>query len=220
MGGDHFRSDEAFVDSAVGEVDRLAELVGLDERSSLLDWGCGAGRLAIGVAERMSRIEAYVGLDVQHHLIDWAARHLGRREGFQFAWVDVVNARYNSGGAKQAVIPASESSFDIVYAYSVFSHMQSADSYAYLNEFSRVLKPDGRAFFTAFVEEDVPDEIVNPHGYGPIQWSGPLHCVRYSREYFERILVKANLEVELRQHGQETDGQSLYVVRTAKELHG
>lgn len=213
MGGAHFRQDETFVSSAVAEVGRLEERIGLNPSSRLLDWGCGAGRLAVGVVERMGRIDRYHGVDIQKHLVDWAQRHLGDRPGFTFTHVDLANPRYNPGGSHERTIPGASGDYDGFYAYSVFSHLMGDDTAAYLVEVSRLLAPGGRAFVTAFVEEDVPDEEENPAGYGPLQWSGPLHCVRFERGFFEDMVRVAGLEVEALEHGGETDGQSLYILR-------
>jgi cyclopropane fatty-acyl-phospholipid synthase-like methyltransferase len=212
MGGAHFREDEAFVSSAVAEVRRLEERIGLGPSSRLLDWGCGAGRLAVGVVERMGRIDLYRGVDVQKHLVDWARRHLGDRPGFTFTHVDVASRRYNPGGAHERTIPGASGDYDCFYAYSVFSHVTGDDAVAYLQEASRLLTPGGKAVITAFVEEDVPDQVENPVGYGPIQWSGPLHCVRFERCFFDGLVRDAGLEIETMEHGRETDGQSLYIL--------
>lgn len=212
MGGAHFRHDEAFVTSAVDEVGRLEERIGLGPSSRLLDWGCGAGRLAVGIVERVGRIDHYHGVDVQKHLIDWAQRHLGDRPGFTFTHVDLANPRYNPGGSLERMIPGATGYYDVFYAYSVFSHLMGEDTAAYLCEVSRVLAPGGRAFLTAFVEEGVPDQEENPVGYGPLEWSGPLHCVRFERGFFEGMVRAAGLEVDSLDHGQETDRQSLYLL--------
>lgn len=63
-------------------------------------------------------------------------------------------------------------------------------------------------FLTAFVEEDVSDMEVNPPGYGPLRWSGALHCVRFSLDFFNRMVAEAGLSIVKNDHGGETDGQS------------
>ena len=40
--------------------------------------------------------------------------------------------------------------------------MLSDDVIFYLKEFNRILKPGGRVYMTAFVEENVPEEEENP----------------------------------------------------------
>lgn len=212
MGGEHFAANEAFVVSALADVARLVDKADLNESSRLLDWGCGAGRLAVGVAEKYGRIAQYRGVDVQKPLIEWAQRHLGSRAGFDFVHVDLANARYNPDGSSAQQIPGDSGAFDVFYAYSVFSHLSGADSAAYMREIARLLAPGGRAFVTAFIERGVPDEVENPDGYGPMDWSGPLHCVRFDRDYFESFIEDAGLVVRTFEHGGETDGQSLYIL--------
>jgi SAM-dependent methyltransferase len=215
MGGKHFRSNGAFVQSARAEIGRLQSSIGLNRDSRLLDWGCGAGRLGIGVAEVLGRIDLYHGVDIQAPLVEWAKRHLGTRPGFEFTHVDLANPRYNPSGSVERRIPCADSDYDGFYAYSVFSHLMGDDSAAYLKEVARLLKPGGRAFVTAFVEDDVPDQEENPAGYGPLQWSGPLHCVRFNRRFFDAMVADAGLTVVDLTHGQETDGQSLYILGNA-----
>lgn len=212
MGGKHFQDDRDFIAGALADTDRLVTLAGLNNRSTLLDWGCGAGRLAIGIAERLGRIDRYHGVDVQRHLIEWAGRHIGRRPGYDFTFVNTRNERYNATGTSDTRLPAADDSYDVIYAYSVYSHMRTADVRAYLGEFRRTLRPDGLAFFTAFVEKDVEREAVDPAGYGPLSWSGHLHCVRYDLEFFDSLLDEAGLAVRDFTHGTETDGQSMYLV--------
>jgi SAM-dependent methyltransferase len=215
-GGAYFKSDGAFIDGGRCDARRLALYAGLDTGSRVLDIGCGAGRLAIGICEEIGEVAHYLGLDVDRNVIDWDHRHLHRHDHrLQFRHMDVANERYNQGGRQPAatsVLPVEDDSFDVVYAYSVFSHMRAAEVAHYLQEIRRVLADTGMGMFTAFVETDVPDEEVNPAGYGPQAWRGALHCVRFSRAYFENTIEAAGLAVDTFEHGQETDGQSLYIL--------
>lgn len=212
MGGGHFRSDFAFVESALVDVDRLVGLTGLGTDSRLLDWGCGAGRLAVGIYERFGRIGLYHGVDVQRWLIAWAERHIGGTPGYRFTRVDSSNARYNPSGTGRLGIPAESGEYDVLYAYSVLSHMTGDEVRLYLGEMARLLRPGGSAFFTAFVEPDVERELENPPGYGGMRWSGPLHCVRFETGYFESMVAQAGLKIRHCKPGGETEGQSLFVV--------
>ena len=67
MGGKHFKNDDAFIRTAVRDVKRLERLAGLTAESRLLDWGCGAGRLAVGVREHFPdrRIADYHGVLIE-----------------------------------------------------------------------------------------------------------------------------------------------------------
>jgi SAM-dependent methyltransferase len=212
MGGRHFHDDSDFIRSATLEADRLVKFTGLNATSRLLDWGCGAGRLAIGISERFGRIGLYHGVDIQQPLIQWAAHNLGRRDGYRFTHSDISNARYNPTGKANQAIPAESDGYDVFYAYSVFSHLTGVDVQGYLREAARVLRPGGAAFVTAFVEDGVSPEEENPQDYGPLVWKGPLHCVRFSSSRFSDLVSSAGLAVEQSRHGQETDGQSLFIL--------
>jgi len=214
MGGKHFKNDDAFIRTAVRDVMRLERLAGLTQNSRLLDWGCGAGRLAIGIREHYKdgRISDYHGVDVQPDLIDWARTNL-TAPGFRFTCVDVANERYNPAGLPDRTLAAEPASVDVFYAYSVFSHMNDEDTAAYLKLVGQALSAQGKAFVTCFVEEGVSDWEENPEGYGPLEWKGRLHCTRFSRQHFEALVAAASMAVDRFVYGRETDGQSLYVLR-------
>jgi len=219
-GGEHFKDDNDYLASALREVDRLTSLTGLNRASRLIDFGCGAGRLGVGIAERLGDIALYHGVDVQPELIKWARRHLGQAGRFKFIHIDDANARYNPAGLASSRIPlAGDATYDVFYAYSVFSHMRLSDVRSYLVEAARLLRPGGHAVFTAFVEDDVPDEVENPVGYGPLTWRGALHCVRFNRGLFDGLVRQAGFDVVHFEYGGETDGQSFYVAELPRSPH-
>jgi cyclopropane fatty-acyl-phospholipid synthase-like methyltransferase len=214
MGGAHFKDDAEFIRTAVADVTRLENYAGLTKDSALLDWGCGAGRLAVGVREKFGRIRDYHGVDIQPDLVAWASKNL-TAPGFRFTLIDVANERYNPDGTAERTIGAQPNSVDVFYAYSVFSHMNDVDTPAYLHLIAQALTPNGRAFLTCFVEEGVPDWEENPAGYGPLEWKGRLHCTRFHQDHFEEHVRAAGLRVERFEYGGETDGQSLYILARA-----
>lgn len=215
-GGTHFRANKDFIVSAIEEADRLASLQLLEPDTDILDLGCGAGRLGIGIVAGAHPIRSYCGIDVNSAAISWCTRHLTRHApSLQFISMQVYNERYNRSGSRISSnfhFPLSDDSFDTCYAYSLFSHLITHDAQAYLNEVSRLLRPGGAALLTAFIEQDVPDETVNPHEYGSISWRGPLHCVRYAKPFFDSLINNAGLAVSDFIHGAATDGQSVYIL--------
>jgi SAM-dependent methyltransferase len=211
--GAEFQDDAYYLASSQREVERLRTYCGLTAESRLLDVGCGVGRLAIGLSRQPGTLKHYQGIDVSPASIAWCQRHIApRAPGFDFTHIDARNSRYNPGGqaiSGQFRLPFDDGAFDIIYLYSVFSHMTLEDVGRYLEEYQRLLSEGGHIFLTAFVEEGVPDVMVNPPGYRQ-QWAGELHCVRYNKDFFERLLNEKGFAVDHFVYGQETDGQSAF----------
>jgi SAM-dependent methyltransferase len=207
---------EKFHASACAEADRLTQQLGLNASSRLLDIGCGAGRLAIGLLARNAAFNTYLGIDVSQVRIEWCQRNLSprdRRLGFQY--LNMRNARYNPQGDLTAGVELPRAGFDIIYLYSVFSHLLAADVQQYLQRIARALHERGRCFATAFVADGVPPVTENPAGFGPLQWSGPLHCVLYSRDAWHEMLRSAGLAIETTIPEINIDGQTGYVLTRA-----
>ena len=65
---------------------------------------------------------------------------------FHFTWADVFNGYYNPKGKSKPheyKLPYESDSFDLVIAYSVFTHMLRDETENYFSEISRVLKHGG-----------------------------------------------------------------------------
>lgn len=217
--GEQFQDDEYFLTSAEKEADRLIQNLGLTSKSRILDLGCGYGRLAIGILRRLKTLNGYCGIDVNRSCIRWCRSKIERANPrFQFIHVNVQNDRYNPKGRSLNVqfrFPLEDQTFDIIYLFSVFSHMRDEDVRVYLSECRRLLKPTGKIFLTAFVEDNVPEMSINPLNY-KIKASGPLHCVRYNRSFFEKLLSERGFQND-RLHGTHVEnGQSGFYVHLIK----
>lgn len=121
------------------EVDML-RFFGLGDQSTLIDVGCGSGRLSIPLSK--THRGAYLGTDVVPDLVEFA-RESCRRPDWRFEVVDRLH------------IPAPDRSADMVCFFSVLTHLLHEQSYIYLEEAKRVLKPDGRIVFS-FLEFRMP----------------------------------------------------------------
>lgn len=210
FGGPEFRDDAFFLASAKQEARRLSRYCGFIPGHRVLDVGCGVGRLPIGLLSEFGELTGYEGIDVDAPSIRWCKKHIeSAHPGFHFQHINLLNQRYNPRGAglHGFHFPFSDQIFNVIYLYSVFSHMLDADVSVYLADFARILKPDGILFFTAFIEDGVPDVSENPPGYR-MHWDKPLHCVRYNRSFFDSLLANHGFRIRQFEYGQETDGQS------------
>jgi ubiquinone/menaquinone biosynthesis C-methylase UbiE len=117
----------------LGAIERaVLQYAGLKNGMSLIDLGCGSGRLASDLSGRM-KIE-YLGIDVIQELLTYAQSKSD--DGYRF----IVNRALN--------IPSSDSSADMVSAFSVFTHLLHAETYLYLEDIKRVLRPGGHVVFS------------------------------------------------------------------------
>ena len=223
FGGKEFWDNRYFLTSAKEETGRLVKHFGLTTNSSVLDVGCGVGRLPIGILNLVGEIRYYQGVDVHNLSIQWCRRYITRpHPSFKFTHIAVKNPRYNPNGKAidtDFQLPLNDQEFDIIYLYSVFSHMTKEDIIIYLREYQRLLAPSGKIFLTAFIEKGVEDMTINPQDYGTVKWRGPLHCVRYNKDFFETLLTETGFCVDHFDYGKETNGQSaLYISKTKKDI--
>jgi SAM-dependent methyltransferase len=215
--GPDYADDAFLLRSSADEAERVTGELRYDASELLVDLGCGQGRLAVGLVRLLPQAR-YLGLDVSAPSIEWCAKHIGRQHpSYQFKHVDVVNARYNPSGrslASQFRLPVGDASAGLVYAWGVVTNMEPEHLGVYAGEVGRMLRSGGRAFFTANVEDNVPEVSVNPENYVSFEYRGPLHIVRYERRYFLDVLERAGLQLErLDHHGSGNCQSDLYFVK-------
>lgn len=213
--GNQFKDDDFYFSSACKEAERLEKNCGLNANSQILDVGCGPGRLAIGILGHLGTIKEYKGVDVDKKSIDWCQKFItSKNPKFQFIHLDVMNLRYNPNGKNlrdDFILPFSDGEFDVINLYSVFTHMTEEDVRIYLKELHRVIKTTGKIFLTAFLEENVENVTVNPKETD-MEWKGPLHCVRFEKSHFMKLVDECGFSIDRFVHGEETHGQSaLYI---------
>ncbi|MGD0962236.1 MAG: class I SAM-dependent methyltransferase [Methylomonas sp.] len=208
--GPEFKDDVFYIKSAEKEANRLVKFFQCNIASRILDIGCGQGRLANGLLRVVGEVN-YVGMDVDQFSVNWCENHIGKQHGsFRFKYLDLYNERYNVNGQRitdNFQFDIESNSMDIIYLFSVFSHTIENDMRVYLKDFLRILNNDGKVFFTTFVEENVENFTINPENYR-LNCSGPLHIVRYNKEYLFSLLNELGYSILDFTYETETDGQS------------
>lgn len=208
--------NQVYLDSTRKEVDWMIENLGLSRESSVLDLGCGPGRVAIGILDRLGEVKKYRGVDVNERYVRWAQHHIAfEHPSFQFHRLNLKNEHYNPEGEEigaEVSFPFEDAEFDVIFLFSVFTHMMTEDVKLYLKELHRVLHPSGKVFLTANLADGVPDVTENPEGYrGRQKYIMRLETVLYNREFFERLLDASGFHLE----GYDTTvkkGQSCLIV--------
>jgi ubiquinone/menaquinone biosynthesis C-methylase UbiE len=111
----------------------LLTYAGLTDGMSLVDFGCGSGRTAAALGRYGPRI-SYFGIDISRPLLEYA-KSISPSE-FRFT----VN--------RTLTLPLPDQSTDMICAFSVFTHLKHTETYIYLNEINRILRPGGRLIFS------------------------------------------------------------------------
>ena len=108
---------------------------GIEAMGSILDFGCGCGR----VIRNWARLEARIaGSDLSGSAIDWCRGNL-------------FFARFQTNGLAPPLAYA-DGSFDLAYALSVFTHLPEAIQHEWMDELHRVARPDGFVVLTTHGE--------------------------------------------------------------------
>jgi SAM-dependent methyltransferase len=126
-----------FLDSGRHHADLIRDLLreqGADVEGlgSLLDWGCGCGRI---LRHWSSLTDTRIaGCDINPNMVDWCKANL-----------PFANVTRNE---LSPPFPSPESSFGLVYALSVITHLPEDLQHAWVRECFRVLRPGGFLLFS------------------------------------------------------------------------
>lgn len=139
-------------------------LCGLGRDESVLDVGCGIGRMAIPLTGYLSPHARYEGFDIVESGVQWCSERITPRfPTFHFQVADIYNKEYRPQGkyrGSEYVFPFADASFDFVFVTSVFTHMLPDEIRNYLREIRRVLKPTGRCLITWFLLNQDSDSLI------------------------------------------------------------
>jgi len=187
----------------------FVQIGNLQPYDQVLEIGCGSGRMAIPLTGYLSRAGSYTGMDITKRSIVWCQRNISRRHpNFIFSHADLYNERYNPQGhylAREYTFPFQDKSFDFVFLTSVFTHLLPQDSENYLREIARLLRQDGRGFFTFFLLNETQRSLARQgrndvnfkYGTGPCRTrdeSVPESAVAYDETYLLELLSECSLE--------------------------
>ena len=106
---------------------------GLTNGMSVLDFGCGSGRVAHALGKKLT-LQKYLGTDVVELLLKYARTKTPKNYEF---------VRH-----QELSIPAKNAEFDFAFAFSVFTHLLQAEIYIYMQDIQRVLRPKGKFLFS------------------------------------------------------------------------
>ena len=100
---------------------------------SILDWGCGPGRIVRHLTNFITDANIY-GSDYNKNSIDWCNKN-------------IPNIKFDVNGISPP-LNYSDEQFDFIYGISIFTHLSNEMHHAWMEELSRVLKEGGVLMLT------------------------------------------------------------------------
>jgi SAM-dependent methyltransferase len=124
----------------VGQIEtNILRYFGLKDGMSVIDLGCGSGRLANALT-KSGKFE-YLGTDVVQSLLDYAATKSD--PSYRFKLNPAIS------------VPVEDNLTDFVVAFSLFTHLLHSETFMYIEDSKRVLRPGGKVIFS-FLEFSEP----------------------------------------------------------------
>jgi SAM-dependent methyltransferase len=183
----------------------------------ILDFGCGIGRMIRHLPDYNKTAQIW-GVDISATHIEWCKEQL--RPPFHFATTTTIPH-----------LPFPDGYFDLVYAGSVFTHIDDLPD-AWILEMRRVLSPNGRAYITLSDDNTIhlcethwsysrhwladqlrnsPEYQQNKHTFGMLVIGRGLGCqVFYQPDYFAKM-IRTSFTIAGR-HPEEHGFQTVYVL--------
>lgn len=155
----------------------------INEFTSILDFGCGCGRM-IRHLKTLKSASLY-GVDYNPVLVEWCRNNLS----FANFEVNTFNERLHYADEK----------FDFIYAISVFTHLTEDIGFFWMTELDRILNPGGVMYLTFMGTTRAPhlrQELRERFEAGQLVVTGEEHagkniCAAYHPEqYVRNILAK------------------------------
>lgn len=135
-----YRTNEAYLQTGKTDIDALLKICPLDDAQRILDFGCGSGRMIRWLKEYADDREIW-GTDIIADYLLWCQQHLS--PPFHFVTATMLPH-----------LPFEDHYFDLIYAGSVFTHLDDLAS-AWLLELRRVMSENGKLYITLHNEDSI-----------------------------------------------------------------
>jgi SAM-dependent methyltransferase len=131
----------------------LLQKEGLKPGYTIVDFGCGTGRLAVHAIPWLANDGRYVGIDISKTMLAQARVMIGEKVSSHCCSVEFLHQTTPN-------FPLPEKSVDMICAFSVFTHMEHEDSYRYLRGARRIIKEGGKFIYSCLTMEELNARLI------------------------------------------------------------
>jgi len=173
--------------------DLATRSVGLSDLKNvdILDVGCGV-RFTATIINRKIPVKSYTGVDVYKRIVEFLQKNVEAHDDrFRFVYWNVYNQMFNPAGvdlSTQEKLPL-DGSFDLIWAFSVFTHQNPKDSLALLQLLRKHIRKNGNLFFSVFIDDGLDrfeDRVKDK----------PLFNAYYGRQFMRSLVEQAGWRIK------------------------
>lgn len=191
--------------------------------SRVLDFGCGIGRGLVALRAMGLAPQEIVGMDIMPAVIDFCNQNIqSNLDRVKFELINDRNDHYdqfiskNDGKSREQLAQEYNGSFDIGYAFSVFTHVTKKDFAGLLKFVSAMMKPGGRFVMTCFELNEFSRHMIEHgqaifplenrvmHDDGKIMIANdydPLAFIAFDRESVAQMVWDAGMAITKVEYG-------------------
>lgn len=157
---------------------------------SILDWGCGTGRILRHLPSILSKGNYFYGTDYNEKYVKWCSDNL---EGIQF-----------KNNELKPPLNFKSDTMDVIYGISIFTHLSENLHFSWMKELTRVLKNGGILFLTTHGDAHkfklLPKEQQNYNAENLVlhaykKEGNRLYASYQPSKFFHKLCKENNLEV-------------------------
>jgi SAM-dependent methyltransferase len=195
----------------------LDRYVDLRSKQSVLDVGCGCGRIATGLTQYLSPTSRYLGVDIVSELVEFGKKFISPRyPNFRFVLLEEGNLTYDWWRQKSGQMDIAKLSdarppgtVDLAISISLFTHLDLPAATDILAAIARMLRSGGRAFVTVFVLDSIAQQGIESGRTGfsfkhrtpsgqlhAEKLEDPTHAVAYEMGQIEALIHSVGLQLE------------------------
>lgn len=166
------------------------------DSTSVLDIGCGCGRIARRLLYQKTPPAHYLGVDINPASINWCQLNLAR-PGWEFKHMDIHNGGLNpSGKLRICPIPAPNESFTMEVAWSLFTHVIESELDYVFGEAARCLAPGGSIVSTWLLFDKATMPFMQSFQNSLyINLADPINAVVYDKDFIKKLFSSRGLTI-------------------------